>query len=158
MQILKLSDEQLLTLIVIEPFSKLIWRRKFTSSTILLWIYQTTLFLMRHWFVTIKIPSKQSNLSFKKKKDTFKKYHKSNNNIQLLQRLKFLQEKLNSFISVSVTSSVSVTLRIWTLRRSIYRNNYILYTREINFFVRIYIFCPPFFCTVRRKFRQMQLR
>ena len=34
-------------------------------------------------------------------KKTFKKYRKSNNNIQLLQRLRFLQEKLNSFISVS---------------------------------------------------------
>ena len=105
-----------------------------------------------------KDPIKAIKSLIQEKKDTFKKYHKSNNNIQLLQRLKFLQEKLNSFISVSVTSSVSVTLRIWTLRRSIYRNNYILYTREINFFVRIYIFCPPFFCTVRRKFRQMQLR
>ena len=28
-------------------------------------------------------------------------YRKSNNNIQLLQLLRFLQEKLNSFISVS---------------------------------------------------------
>ena len=34
-------------------------------------------------------------------KKTFKKYRKSNNNIQLLQLLRFLQEKLNSFISVS---------------------------------------------------------
>ena len=35
------------------------------------------------------------------KKDTFKKYYKINNNIHLLQRLRFLQEKLNSLISVS---------------------------------------------------------
>ena len=35
------------------------------------------------------------------KKDTFRKYRKSKNNIQLLQRLRLLQEKLNSFISVS---------------------------------------------------------
>ena len=34
------------------------------------------------------------------KKDRFKKYRKSNNNIQLLQRQRFLQEKLNSLISV----------------------------------------------------------
>ena len=54
--------------------------------------------------MTIKILHgliKQSNLSFKKKKDTFKKYRKSRNNIQLLQRLRLLLEKLNSFISVS---------------------------------------------------------
>ena len=32
-------------------------------------------------------------------------------------------------------------------------NNFILYTREINFSVHIYIFCPPFFFhTVRRNF------
>ena len=36
-----------------------------------------------------------------KKKDTFNKYRKSKNNIQLLEHLKLLQEKLNSFISVS---------------------------------------------------------
>ena len=41
------------------------------------------------------------------KKDTFKKYRKSNNNIQLLQRLRLLQEKLNSFISVSKQSYYS---------------------------------------------------
>ena len=35
------------------------------------------------------------------KKDTFNKYRKSKNNIQLLQHLRILQEKLNSFISVS---------------------------------------------------------
>ena len=35
------------------------------------------------------------------KKDTFKKYSNSKNNIQLLQRLRLLQEKLNSVISVS---------------------------------------------------------
>ena len=35
------------------------------------------------------------------KKDTFNNYHKSKNNIQLLQHLRILQEKLNSFISVS---------------------------------------------------------
>ena len=34
-------------------------------------------------------------------KDTFNKYRKSKNNIQLLQHLRLLQEKLNSFISVS---------------------------------------------------------
>ena len=38
---------------------------------------------------------------FQGKKDTFKKYRKSRNNIQLLQRLRLLLEKLNSFISVS---------------------------------------------------------
>ena len=37
----------------------------------------------------------------KKKKDTFNKYRKSKNNIQLLQHLRILQEKLNSFIGVS---------------------------------------------------------
>ena len=42
-----------------------------------------------------------NQVSHSKKKDTFKKYRKSNNNIQLLQLLRFLQEKLNSFISVS---------------------------------------------------------
>ena len=35
------------------------------------------------------------------KKDTFNKYHKRKNNVQLLQHLRLLQEKLNSFISVS---------------------------------------------------------
>ena len=35
-----------------------------------------------------------------KKKETFNKYCKSKNNIQLLQDLGLLQEKLNSFISV----------------------------------------------------------
>ena len=35
------------------------------------------------------------------KKDTFNKYRKNKNNIQLLQHLRILQEKLNSFISVS---------------------------------------------------------
>ena len=35
------------------------------------------------------------------KKDRFNKYRKSKNNIQLLQHLRLLQEKLNSFISVS---------------------------------------------------------
>ena len=58
---------------------------------------------MTQWFVMIKIPHgliKQSNLSFKKKK-TFKKYCNSKNNIQLLQCLRFLQEKVNSVISVS---------------------------------------------------------
>ena len=50
---------------------------------------------------------KQSNLSFRKKKDTFKKYGKNNNNIQLLQRLRLFQEKLNSFISVSKQSYYS---------------------------------------------------
>ena len=35
------------------------------------------------------------------KKDTFKKYCNSKNNIQLLQRLRLLQENLNSVISVS---------------------------------------------------------
>ena len=35
------------------------------------------------------------------KKDTFNKYRKSKDNIQLLQHLRILQEKLNSFISVS---------------------------------------------------------
>ena len=34
-------------------------------------------------------------------KDTFNRYQKSKNNIQLLQHLRFFQEKLNSFISVS---------------------------------------------------------
>ena len=60
--------------------------------------------------MTIKIlhgSIKQSNLSFRKKKDTFKKYGKSNNNIQLLHRLRLLQEKLNSFISVSKQSYYS---------------------------------------------------
>ena len=33
--------------------------------------------------------------------DTFNKYRKSKNNIQLLQHLRILQEKLNSFIGVS---------------------------------------------------------
>ena len=42
-----------------------------------------------------------------KKKDTFKKYRKSNNNIQLLQRLRLLQEKLNPFISTSKQSYYS---------------------------------------------------
>ena len=41
------------------------------------------------------------------KKDTFKKYRKSNNNTQLLQRLRFLQEKLNSIISVFKQSCYS---------------------------------------------------
>ena len=41
------------------------------------------------------------------KKDTFKKYLKSNNNTQLLQCLRLLQEKLNSFISVSKQSYYS---------------------------------------------------
>ena len=35
------------------------------------------------------------------KKDTFNRYRKSRNNIQLLQHLRLFQEKLNSFISVS---------------------------------------------------------
>ena len=35
------------------------------------------------------------------KKDTFKKYRKRNNNIQIFQRLRFLQKELNSFMSVS---------------------------------------------------------
>ena len=35
------------------------------------------------------------------KKDTFNKYRKNKNNIQLLQHLRILQEKLNSFIGVS---------------------------------------------------------
>ena len=35
------------------------------------------------------------------KKDTFKKYCKSNNNIHLLQHLRYLQDKLNSLISAS---------------------------------------------------------
>ena len=35
------------------------------------------------------------------KKDTFNKYRKNKNNIQLLQHLTILQEKLNSFIGVS---------------------------------------------------------
>ena len=35
------------------------------------------------------------------KKDRFNKYRKSKDNIQLLQHLRLLQEKLNSFISVS---------------------------------------------------------
>ena len=54
--------------------------------------------------MTIKIPHglmEQSNLSFKKKKDTFSEYRKNKNNIQLLQHLRLLQEKLNFFISVS---------------------------------------------------------
>ena len=38
-QILKLSDEQLLILIGIEPFSVLMLRRKFLYSATLLWIY-----------------------------------------------------------------------------------------------------------------------
>ena len=42
-----------------------------------------------------------------KKKDTFKKYRKSNNNIQLLQSLRLLQEKLNPFISASKQSYYS---------------------------------------------------
>ena len=33
--------------------------------------------------------------------DTFNKYRKSKNNIQLLQHLRILQEKLNSFIGIS---------------------------------------------------------
>ena len=37
----------------------------------------------------------------KEKKDTFNKYRKNKNNIQLLQHLRILQEKLNSFIGVS---------------------------------------------------------
>ena len=39
--------------------------------------------------------------------DIFKKYRKSNKNIQLVQRLRLLQEKLNSFISVSKQSYYS---------------------------------------------------
>ena len=34
--------------------------------------------------------------------------------------------------------------------------NVISCTREINFAVRIYIFCPPFFLEVTREIRQMQ--
>ena len=41
------------------------------------------------------------------KKDRFKKYRKSINNIHLLQRLRLLQENLNSFISVSKQSYYS---------------------------------------------------
>ena len=41
-----------------------------------------------------------SNQISNSRKKTFKKYSKSNNNIQLLHRLRFLQEKLNSFITV----------------------------------------------------------
>ena len=44
------------------------------------------------WFTT--------EISHSRKKD-IQKIHESNNNIQLLQCLRFLQEKLNSFISVS---------------------------------------------------------
>ena len=65
MQILKLSDGQLLTLIEIEPFSILMLTTKFLSSA------------------------------------TFNKYRKSKNNIHLLQHRRLLQEKLNSFFSVS---------------------------------------------------------
>ena len=39
--------------------------------------------------------------SLTQEKDTFNKYRKSKNNNQLLQHLRLLQEKLNSFISVS---------------------------------------------------------
>ena len=59
--------------------------------------------------MTIKIlhgSIKQSNLSFRKK-NTFKKYRKNNNNIQLLQHQRLLQEKMNSFISVSKQSYYS---------------------------------------------------
>ena len=58
---------------------------------------------MRQQFVTIKIPHgliEQLNHSFKKQK-TFNKYRKNKNNIQLLQHLRILQEKLNFFIGVS---------------------------------------------------------
>ena len=44
------------------------------------------------------------------KKDTFKKYRANNNYIQSLQHLRFLQEKLNSFISVSKQNYYSKTL------------------------------------------------
>ena len=59
---------------------------------------------MRQYLETIKIHHGligQSNLSFKKKKDTFSEYRKNKNNIQLLQHLRLLQEKLNFFVSVS---------------------------------------------------------
>ena len=59
---------------------------------------------MRQWFVKIKTPHgliEQSNLSIKKKKDTFNKYRENKSDIQLLQHLGLLQEKQNSFISVS---------------------------------------------------------
>ena len=39
--------------------------------------------------------------------DTFNKYRKSKNNIQLLQHLRILQEKLNSFIGVSKQNNFS---------------------------------------------------
>ena len=53
--------------------------------------------------MTITIPHgliEQLNLSFKQE-DIFNKYCKSKNNIQLLEHLRILQKKLNSFISVS---------------------------------------------------------
>ena len=44
---------------------------------------------------------KQVNSLIQDKKDTFKKYRNSKNTIQLLQRLRLLQEKLNSVVSIS---------------------------------------------------------
>ena len=56
---------------------------------------------VNHTIKTIHHHHHHHQISHSRKKYTFNKYCKSKNNIQLLQHLRLLRERLNSFISVS---------------------------------------------------------
>ena len=105
-QILNLSDGKLLILVGIEPFSILMLTRVFLSSATPYWTILNILsnfISLETIFCDHKDPryfNKTIKSLIREKKNTFNKYRKNKNNIQLLQRLK-LQEKWNSFISVS---------------------------------------------------------
>ena len=84
------------------------WDRAFLNTNVneKVSIFSSTILNILSNFIpheTINCDDKDPPIKFliQEKKDTFNKYRKSKNNIQLLQQLRILQKKLNSFIGVS---------------------------------------------------------
>ena len=79
------------------------WDRAFLNTNVnkKVSIFSNTIFNILSNFIPHETIVCDDKSLIQEKKDTFNKYRKSKDNIQLLQHLRILQEKLNSFISVS---------------------------------------------------------